>query len=99
MTIVAILVVRRDAIEQFRVFERHAAMVMAGHGGRIDRTVVVSLPESPSLLKEVHVVTFPSQRAFQAYRDDPRLGELAHLREAAVVSTEVLVGEDGPDYS
>ena len=98
MTIVAILTVRRSGLEQFRVFERHAAGVMAAHGGRIERTVVVPLPETPDLLKEIHVVTFPGAGAFQAYRDDPRLAELAHLREAAVVSTEVFVGEDGPDY-
>jgi len=40
----------------------------------------------------------PDEGAFRAYRDDPRLGERAHLREAAVVSTELFVGEDGPDY-
>jgi hypothetical protein len=98
MTIVAILTVRRRALEQFRVFERHAAGVMAAHGGRIERTVVVPLAEAPELVKEIHVVTFPDARAFQGYRDDARLAELAHLREAAVVSTEVFVGEDGPDY-
>ena len=98
MTIVAILTVRRKGLEQFRVFERHAAGVMAAHGGRIERTVVVSM-DSPDLLKEIHVVTFPGVGAFRAYQADPRLGELAHLREAAVVSTEVFVGEDGPEYA
>jgi hypothetical protein len=98
MTLVAILTVRREALDRFRAFERHAATVMARHGGRIERTVVVSPEGSPDLLKEVHVVTFPDERAFAAYRDDPRRGELAHLRDASVVHTEVLVGEDGPDY-
>jgi hypothetical protein len=98
MTIVAILTVRRRALEQFRAFERHAAAVMAAHGGRIERTIVVPLADSPDLLKEIHVVTFPGAAAFRAYREDARLGELTHLREAAVVNTEVFVGEDGPDY-
>ena len=98
MTIVAILTVRKEAVEEFGVYERQAAAVMAAHGGRIERTVVVAVEDQPGLVREIHVVTFPSERAFRAYRDDPRLGELAHLREGAVVGTEVFVGEDGPDY-
>jgi uncharacterized protein (DUF1330 family) len=98
MTLVAILTVRRDAIDSFRAYERHAAAVMATHGGRIERTVVVTPSGSAELVKEIHVVTFPDARAFARYRDDPRLGKLAHLRQAAVVSTEIHVGEDGPDY-
>jgi uncharacterized protein (DUF1330 family) len=98
VTIVAILTVRKDALEQFRAFERHAAAVMRAHGGRIESTVVVTPDPAPGRVREIHVVTFPDAGAFQAYRDDPRLTEHAHLREAAVVSTEVFVGEDGPDY-
>jgi uncharacterized protein (DUF1330 family) len=92
---VAILTVRRDALGTFRAFERHAAAVMATHGGRIERTVVAAAA-APDLVREVHVVTFPDVRAFHGYRDDPRLAEMAHLREASVVHTELLVGEDGP---
>jgi uncharacterized protein (DUF1330 family) len=98
MTIVAILIVRRPALEDFRAFERHAAGVMAAHGGRIERAVVTPVAGAPDLVREIHVVTFPDAAAFQAYREDPRLTARAHLREAAVVSTEVFVGQDGPDY-
>jgi hypothetical protein len=98
MTLVAILTVRRAALAEFRTFERHAAAVMARHGGRIERTVVVT-PDGPSeVVKEIHVVTFPSAAAFEAYRADERLREMVELREASVVHTEVLVGEAGPDY-
>lgn len=93
-----ILTVRGERVEEFREFERYAAGVMVRYGGRIERTVVVAPADVPGLVKEVHVVTFPDERTFRAYRDDPRLAERAHLREASVVSTEVLVGEDGPDY-
>jgi uncharacterized protein (DUF1330 family) len=98
MTIVAILVVRRRALEEFRAFEQHAAAVMAAHGGRIERAVVTPVADAPDLVREIHVVTFPDAQAYQAYRNDPRLTERAHLRAAAVVSTEVFVGEDGPEY-
>ena len=98
MTLVVILTVRKDAREAFRAFERHAAAVMAVHGGRIERTVVVSPTDTPDLVKEIHVVTFPDEGAFRAYRDDRRLAGQAHLREASVVHSDVLVGEDGPRY-
>jgi hypothetical protein len=98
VTLVAVLTVRRDALEQFRTFERHAAAIMRRHGGRIERTLIVRPDPAPGLVKEVHLVTFPDEPSWQAYRQDARLAELAHLREASVVTTEVLAGEDGPDY-
>jgi hypothetical protein len=84
MTLVVILTVRSEAVERFRAFERRAAAVMARHGGAIERTVVVPPARPGDCLREVHVVTFP--------------GEIAPLRDESVVGTEVLVGEDGPDY-
>jgi GNAT superfamily N-acetyltransferase len=98
VTLVAILTIRKDALEAFRAFERHAASVMADHGGRIERTVVVTPAATPDLVKEIHVVTFPDARALQAYRGDARRDALAHLRDASVVATEIFVGEDGPRY-
>jgi uncharacterized protein (DUF1330 family) len=98
MTLVVIITVRREAIEDFRAFERHAARVMAGHGGRIERSVVIEAEGASPLVREVHVVTFPDAAALAAYRGDPRRAEAVHLRDASVVSTEILVGEDGPDY-
>jgi uncharacterized protein (DUF1330 family) len=98
MTLIAIMTVRRDAIRKFRSFESKAAVVMARHGGAIERTVVVPLADRNDLFKEVHIVTFPSTDAFSAYRQDLALEEIAHLRKEAVVDTEVMIGEDGPNY-
>ncbi len=99
MTLVAILTVRREAIDKFRAYEAHAAQVMKKHGGRFERTVVVVPEGSPELMKEIHVVTFPNEQAFAAYRKDERLTEFAHLRDESVVHTELFVGEDGPSYA
>jgi antibiotic biosynthesis monooxygenase (ABM) superfamily enzyme len=96
VTIVAIMTVRRAALETFRAFEREAAAVMATHGGRIERTIVV--PGDADVLKEIHVVTFPHEQAYAAYRGDDRRRALAPLRDESVVHTEVLIGEDGPRY-
>jgi uncharacterized protein (DUF1330 family) len=98
MTLVAILTVRKDAIETLRAFEKHAAGVMKEHGGRIERTIVVAPEGSPDVIKEIHVLTFPDAEAFAQYRNDRRLAELAHLRDESVIHTELLAGEDGPSY-
>lgn len=99
MTLVVILTVRSEALDMFRAFEAKAAVVMARYGGAIERTVVIPSEGAGDLLKEVHIVTFPDERALSAYQADARLQEVAHLRAASVVRTEVLIGEDGPVYS
>lgn len=99
MTLVVILAVRKEAVDQFRVFERKAATVMAKHGGAIERTVVISPTHNDEFLKEVHIVTFPNQGAFAAYQQDEDLKPIAHLRQGSVVSTQIMAGEDGPNYS
>lgn len=98
ITIVAILTVRKEAIEKFRAFESHAAGVMKKYGGRIERTVVLLADGSPDVIKEVHIVTFPTEKAFAAYRQDATLAQAADLRNQSVVHTELLVGVDGPRY-
>jgi hypothetical protein len=98
MTLVAILTVRKAAEEKFRAFERHALTVMKLHGGQIERTIEVTPDGDSDVFKEIHVVTFPDLHAFAAYRNDARLGEMAHLREESVVDTEIFVGEEGPTY-
>jgi uncharacterized protein (DUF1330 family) len=98
LVVVAILTVRKAALEDFRAFEHRAASVMAAHGGSLERTVTVSEGAPPGTVKEVHVLAFPDRPSFDAYRADPRLAALRHLRERSVVSTEILMGEDGPVY-
>jgi hypothetical protein len=51
-----------------------------------------------AFVREVHLVTFPNEQALAAYQADPALRALAPLREASVVRTEILTGEEGPDY-
>jgi len=98
MLLVVILTVRPEALDAFRAFERQAARIMARHGGRIERAIVIPPgPPGPSF-KEVHLVSFPSPEALAAYRADPALQALTPLRETAVLNTEIWVGEEGPQY-
>ncbi len=98
MNVVTLLTVRKSALEAFRTLETHAAVVMSDYGGRIERTVVVQPENTPDVVIEIHMLTFPDQKAFAAYRRDGRLTQLDHLRRQAVVRSEVYAGEDGPDY-
>jgi uncharacterized protein (DUF1330 family) len=98
MTLVVILTVRRGQLEIFRAFEAQAAAIMARYGGAIERTVVIPPGTGSDLLREVHIVTFPDAAAFVSYREDPDLHRAAPMREVSVEETEILVGEDGPDY-
>jgi len=98
MILVVTLTVRKAKIDKFRLFERHAASVIRKHGGRIERTIVVSSDRASDEQKEVHLVSFPNEQAFTSYRGDAELLELIHLRDEAVVQTEILVGVEGPNY-
>lgn len=98
IVIVATLTVRVAALDEFREFERHAASVMARHGGAIERTVFARVDGAPELAREIHVVTFPSEAEFARYRADPELAARAAVRDRAVVSSEIVIGVEGPDY-
>jgi uncharacterized protein (DUF1330 family) len=96
MVLVAILTVRKDAIEEFRAYETQAARIMKEHGGRIERVIVAA--DTAETIKEIHVVTFPDDAAFKAYRQSPQLAGLAPLRDASIVGTDIHIGADGPAY-
>jgi uncharacterized protein (DUF1330 family) len=96
--LVAIMGVRRAALDQFRAYEHQAATIMRKYGGAIARTVAVNAAATDALINEVHVVTFPSAEAFAAYRQDPDLARAAPLRQAAIETTQILIGSDGPSY-
>ncbi|MEP7218000.1 MAG: hypothetical protein ABI876_03740 [Bacteroidota bacterium] len=96
--LVVILTVRRSNLDEFRAFERHAARVMAKYGGAIERTVEVDSLDD-SILKEIHIVAFPDAAQLAMYRRDDELASFIHLRGASVITTEILTGRNGPDYS
>jgi uncharacterized protein (DUF1330 family) len=96
VTIVALLTVRRDQLSAFHAYERAAAAIMARHGAAIDR--VIALAPEGEHHREIHVVSFPSPAAWDAYRADPALAALAAERAAAIVATEVWLGTDAPSY-
>lgn len=91
MIVVATMTIRRAALAQFRAFERGAAEIMRAHGGAIERALELDDDPTGETLRELHVVRFPDDAAFAAYRADARLAALRPLREASVVATELAI--------
>jgi uncharacterized protein (DUF1330 family) len=92
LVVVAVLYVRPGAEEVFADFEEQALAILHEHGGRLERAVrPVCAADAPH---EIHVLTFPSQSVFDAYRGDPRLAALASPRQSAVEKTVLWSGPD-----
>ena len=93
LTIVALLHLQAGKNDEFDDFEARAATVMARHGGRIERRIRLR-DTDPSAPDEVHVVTVPDQRAFEAYRSDPETRAAAALRATLVRETVIWFGAE-----
>ena len=97
MLIVAKLLVRRSELAAFETYETAAYRVILEHGGTLEKSVRIDDGTSETLT-EVHVVRFRDEAGFQAYRATTALAGIRHLRDASVIETELLMGEEGPDY-
>ena len=74
--------------EAFESFERCAAAIMADYDGQIFQAYeTVRLGDGSG--QEVHIVEFPSEDQFIAYKNDSRLSELSELRRRAITNTDV----------
>ena len=81
MRLLALLTIGERAA--FDDFERQATAIMTDHCVGIEQ----SFAAAPT--REAHVVAFPREADFQAYRADPRLAALAPLRSRGIVHTEI----------
>lgn len=96
---VASLWIRLGAVAEFEAYERKAARIMRKYGGSIERVIRTGEENSPEIPFEVHLVSFPGQEEFAAYRADPELLSLAADRKSAILKTVVIPGVAGPAYS
>ena len=84
---------------EFEQFESEAAKIMKRYGGAVERRIVCAPQAGDAVPREVHIVTFPDEKAFERYRADPGLGALAELRSRAIRQTTVWRGIDRPLFS
>lgn len=98
LIVVVLLAIRPGATDQFHEFELQAARILTRFGAVLERTITLE-PSSSNQHREMHVLSFPSRQAFDAYRIDPQLASLADLRAASIAHTELWIGREGPRYS
>lgn len=96
LSIVVALRVDSGSIGAFERHERAAARTMARHGGRIERVVRTDAPAGEWF--EVHLIVFPDDGAFAAYRADPETLALAAERDAAIAATWTFEGRERAGY-
>lgn len=89
MVYVVIARVPESGLAEFADYERLVLPLLSDHSGRLERRL-----RSPDGCSEVHLIEFPSEQAFSAYRGDPRRLEHAPLLERSGASIELLALED-----
>lgn len=94
VTLIVLLIVREGRESAFEDFEVEATRIMRRYGGRIERRLALSRGDDSEQPDEVHLVTFPSSRAFDDYRADPGVSALAELRDEVIRKTVVWRGVD-----
>lgn len=76
--------VNKGELETLHEYERQAVPIMARYGGEIQRVIQPISATNIGRPDEIHWLTFPSEAAFIAYRNDPDSAKIAHLRDQAV---------------
>jgi hypothetical protein len=89
VTLVVTLTVRHAAAADFERYESHASVIMARHGGLIERKARLRAARHEEMFREVHIVTFRDHAALESYRQDPELIALEGFRASAVEETEI----------
>lgn len=97
LTLLVQLWLKEDNVAGFEAFEQKAAAIMAKHSGKIERVIRLNSSD-PAAPFEVHVVSFPNELAFAAYRADPSALALAQERAAVIEKTVVWSGVEVASY-
>ena len=91
LTLVHIARIPPHGVEAYRAYEDQVIPLMNEHGGRLERRLRNELGTL-----ELHIISFPSDSAFQKYRSDPRRTAATHLMETSAAKTELLSLRDVP---
>ena len=98
LTLIAALYLHPGREAEFAQFEAAAAEIMQRYGGTMEGRIGVAPSSAENLPYEVHILSFPDERAFQRYRTDPDLEALRELRALAIRDTVVWFGTELPAY-
>ena len=89
LTFVVIARIPPHGVLAFQAYEAAVLPLLAEHGGRLERR----LRDDGGTL-EVHIVSYPSEAAAQAYRGDTRRAAAAHLLASSSAKVELLALRD-----
>lgn len=98
ITLIVSLYIHPGRESEFEQFEAAAARIIPRYGGILERRIAIAPLPDNSQPHEVHLVTFPDERAFEQYRSDPDLQALTDLRACAIRQTTLWSGVDLPPY-
>jgi hypothetical protein len=85
VTLCAIVRVPRDGVAAFQRYESPVPPLLPEHGGLLKQRLRVNDGTT-----EIHLIWFPDQTAFDAYRADPRRAAVAGLFEVSGATMELL---------
>ena len=92
--------IHRGLEMEFEAYECKVSRIMARYGGVIEQTIrrLGASDDRSDEPFEVHVLKFPSQDLYDAYRDDAERLALSGERAGIITNTDILVGTPGPTY-
>ena len=91
LTFVLIARIPPNGVNAFRAYEDQVLPLLNEHGGRLQRRLRNELGTL-----ELHIISFPSDVAFQNYRTDPRRTAATPLLETSSAKLELLSLRDVP---
>ncbi len=92
LTLVQVVRIPAGGVEAFQRFESHVLPLMPKHGGVLERRL-----RGDEGRTEVHVISFPSREALQAYMGDPERARHVRLREESGATSELIEVTDVVD--
>jgi len=95
--VLAMISAGEDGVESLRSYEAQVLPIMRSHGGRL-LSAFVPRRDDRNTPDEIHLLEFPSDESFAAYRADPGVQALAAQRARAIASTVVYVSAEVIDY-
>jgi len=100
-TVIAFLYATENGLVGIQKFEKKVLPLLKQHNGRLDHafTPAPELSIMDDAPDEVHVLSFPSEAAFTAYRKDPQHLALRDERTKAIRKTRIIAGTAMTSYA
>ena len=95
--IIALLYASDNGIEALRAFESQVLPILREHGGTLISASSNDNRDSHEP-DEVHVIQFPSQIEYEAYKNDIRVMALQKIKETAIKKMDIYVTNQFYDY-